>query len=314
MQLNPAACDGSPYSATDEDSLNGAIACVNAAGTFTITIDADITLTGDTTAIDTDGADEIIIDGKNNTVDGDSKGLVFAVEGGSIASFKAITITNGLGRSYGGGILVRGNSTVVTITDSIISHNEAPSGGGGLHVDYGSKTVVENSTISHNKSKYGGGIWVHSDGGVEFTDLTITNSTIYSNVATNIGGGLLVALDGTVSVDNSTFSENKAPFGGAIFTQDSGSEVTITNSTISANSVHPSHPSLVGGLGGGVLVTSDSKMMIENSTVTGNIAHPTDGGDGGVGGGIFEVDAELAITNSTISDNSAKEGAGIYWN
>ncbi|MCP4166146.1 MAG: right-handed parallel beta-helix repeat-containing protein, partial [Chloroflexi bacterium] len=306
MQLNPAACGGSPYSATDETTLNNAIACVNAAGagTFTIDISANITLTGHTTAIDTADADEIIIDGNDNTVDGDSKGLVFEVKGGSIVSFKDITITKGSGDSYGGGIAVAGEDTVVTITDSTLSHNEAPfggdGGGGGLFVDYASKAVVENSKISDNKAQFGGGIWVLRE-----AELTITNSTVSNNkgnsstYSPNVGGGLLVTLMGTASVDNSTFSGNEVNFGGGIYALESGSEVTITNSTISANSVN------YGGLGGGVVVAYGSKMMIENSTVTGNTA------DGGVGGGIFEVDAELAITNSTISDNSAREGAGI---
>jgi hypothetical protein len=127
---------------------------------------------------------------------------------------------------------------------------------------------------------------VTSLGPVAFSDLTIRNGQ------GNFGGGILNGSGGTVTIINSTVSENAAPFGGGIY--NSGT-LTVVNSTVSSN--------MASSEGAGVY--NANTLTITNSTFSSNAAH----GEGGVciNGGM------LLITNSTLSGNSATDvGGGVY--
>ena len=148
-------------------------------------------------------------------------------------------------------------------------------------------------------------------------DLTIADG---SAPGESIGGGILN--DGTLTVTNSTFSDNFADEGGGIFNQ-SGT-LTVTNSTFSGNSA----PAYGGGIcdhgrtltvianstfsknsagfdGGGIL--TGGTLTVTNSTFSGNSS--ADAYLSGGGGGIGNI-GTLAVTNSTFSKNSAKNGGG----
>jgi hypothetical protein len=76
----------------------------------------------------------------------------------------------------------------------------------------------------------------------------------------------------------------------------------VTNSTVSGNSAYD---------GGGVFVGAFASLMLTDSTVSGNTA------PGGSGGGLYlsELylsDSTTVILNSTIADNAATFGGGIY--
>ncbi|WP_334696662.1 hypothetical protein [Nostoc sp.] len=131
--------------------------------------------------------------------------------------------------------------------------------------------------------------------------------------------------------DNSTSSQDG--FGGGIY---SGGTLSVSNSIISGNSsagegggidgrygtITVSY-SLISGnnggnKGGGIDVSFDSTISVTNSTISGNTAVEGAGiynngyDDGPRGSGI--VYGSLAITTSTISNNHAFTGGGIYNN
>jgi hypothetical protein len=127
--------------------------------------------------------------------------------------------------SPGGGIL---NSGTLTISDSTISGNTAYVGG-GIYNELGSTLTVIGSVIKQNQastSGYGGGI---SNRG----DLILQDSFVHQNTA-SLGGGIanFQALGASMIITNSTFSENSAGSGGAIYSE---YPTTITNSTFSGN-------------------------------------------------------------------------------
>ena len=128
---------------------------------------------------------------------------------------------------------------------------------------------------------------VTSIGPVTISDLTIRNGQ------NNFGGGILNSNGGTLTITNSTVSENIAPFGGGIY--NSGT-LSIVNSTISDN--------MASSEGAGVY--NARTLMITNSTFSGNAAHGSGGGC--INGGM------LLITNSTLSGNSASNGGGGVFN
>ena len=103
---------------------------------------------------------------------------------------------------------------------------------------------------------------------------------------------------GTLTVTNSTFSENSAPDpggdGGAIY---NAGTLLLTNSTFSGNSA---------GSGGGAILNSDS-MTVSTSTFTDNSAALQ-------GGAIYNNSDTLTVTDSTFISNSATtlQGGAIF--
>jgi CSLREA domain-containing protein len=120
--------------------------------------------------------------------------------------------------------------------------------------------------------------------------LTVTNSTVSDNSAYN-GGGILND-EGTLTMTNSTVSGNTADGSGGGVANFNGT-TTVTNSTVSGN--------LAGFYGGGI--DSSDTLTVINSTISGNQAQ--------LGGGIENLDGTTTVTNSTISDNTAETGGGI---
>jgi hypothetical protein len=90
-----------------------------------------------------------------------------------ISTVEGFTITNGLG-SYGGGIYCSQSSP--TISNCIISGNEADWDGGGVYCRLGNPTI-SNCKISRNVSYfYGGGILCR-DGNPTITNCTMTRNS-----------------------------------------------------------------------------------------------------------------------------------------
>jgi len=169
------------------------------------------------------------------TVNGNHLGTVFADSG--TVTLSGLTITGGTASGNGGGIFNAGN---LTVTDSTISGNSAPStatgNGGGIYNNGGTLTVTD-STISGNSAFHGGGAIDNAFGSVAVTDstisgntatyvagggggifsdtgnLTVTSSTISGNTTTGVGGGLWVPI-GTASIGASIVAGNTGTAGG----------------------------------------------------------------------------------------------------
>jgi predicted outer membrane repeat protein len=111
------------------------------------------------------------------------------------------------------------------------------------------------------------------------------------------GGGLFN--EGTLTITNTTFTGNSAPYGGAIYTRALGDDpldgvLTLTGDTFSSNSATAESGAIDNWAGGTVTVTGD--------TFTGNSA-PN-------GGAIGNEWGSVVVSNSTFSDNTASTGAG----
>ena len=230
-------------------------------------------------------------------------------DGSRVFHAKRLTVSGlaltGADVSGGGGAILAEN---VTVRDSAIVGNFATAGGGGIsaHGDAffsGSVTVID-STISGNSTSWrGGGI------GVDYrATVTVSNSTITENSARRGGGGVF-AYKGNVSVAASTISGNSAGAEGGSFYDGNGGGIyvddgvaTITSSTISGNSAGGAEGGITYGIGGGVFVNGD--LVSRASTFSGNIA-------GTNGGGISA--SNVTITGSFVSGNLASgNGGGIY--
>jgi hypothetical protein len=169
-----------------------------------------------------------------------------------------------------------GVTTVTLTSDQLsISNDLTIDGGAGVTVERSDETGTPDFRIFNI-----------TGGNVTLDSLTIRNG----NSASSSGGGIF-NLGGTVTITDSTISDNS---NGGIYNEGT---VTVTNSTINGNSADFQ--------GGGILNLLGGTVMVTDSTISGNTA-------GGSGGGIENDGGAVEVTNSTISGNSADDGGGIY--
>ena len=262
-------------------SLRGAIAVANSgdtinipAGTYTLTLDAELSIDKNLT-LNGAGSGDTIIQVATSSADATSR--VFNITGVTVA-ISGVAVQNGNTGDDGDGIL---NSGTLTLTNSTVSGNTASNEGGGIF-NYGTLTLT-NSTVSGNTaSRDGGGI-------LNTGTMTLTDSTVSGNIASgsfNAGGGGILN-NSTLTMINSTVNGN---FGGGIL--NNGGLLTLSNSTVSNNT----GSGFVGG------IVNIGTLSVSNSTIRGNT------GVGGGSGGIRNDSGTLTVTNTIIAGNTAATG------
>jgi len=145
----------------------------------------------------------------------------------------------------------------------------------------------------------------------------------FSGFAPRLSGGGLLNRGGTVTITDSTLTNNVASVGGALYND--GGTVTLTHSILSGNSAVPV------GSGGGGLFNDRGTVTLTRSTLANNLSAQSGGGiwnfqgtvtisdsaivsnrgnDPGPGG-ILNSFGILTITNSTLSGNSGRNLGAI---
>ena len=111
--------------------------------------------------------------------------------------------------------------------------------------------------------------WRPQDGGagiINFGVLTVKNSLFTGNLSHRQGGGIRVNYTGSAEIINSTFYNNQASKGGAVYSV--GSLVKITNSTIANN--HTVHPHSIRALMTSPDYSFRAKIELYNNIIVGN--------------------------------------------
>ena len=294
--------------AATEAQLNAAIVAVNAAGagTHTITLTADITLTDWTPWISNPAATEIILDGDGHTINGGGNGPIVFIDNGTTARVREVTLTNAAAE-VGAAIFSIGR---LTVENSRLSDNSGFRGA-GVHSN-GDVTIV-GSTFSGNSADYGGAVAILPEGGT--STLTIRNSVFRDNSAAINGGALYVFSNDAVTnvaLTNVTIEDNSSGNGTAGIDLIAGdaSEVTATiAATHIANNV---------GYRGGLNVTTNmgvAEVTVTGSTVAGNRSTAQGGISESSAGGVYARantggTTSLTLFNSTVSGNSTGRAGG----
>ncbi len=243
--------------------------------------------------------------------------------GGAIGSWNAFTgdkvnLTVGGGTSFisnkalihGGAIDARGQSgTVVTIGETnpanglvIFRGNSAASYGGAISSN--GKVTVYNSEFTGNKASVGGAISLHSAD----VWLQVSNSTFKSNSApAGLGGAIEVRSAREVKISGSSFEDNSANGGGALYANHASSNYTveISDTTFSANKAVAGYGGAIYALGQGITWTLNNISFTSNTASYG-------------GGAIFfcgsnQTNTALNITNSVFDGNTAQGDGGAIW-
>jgi hypothetical protein len=220
--------------------------------------------------------------------------------------------------TYGGGVYAY-KSVELTITDSTISENSATRGG-GVHAEGDLTLTVRNSQVVANTARSGGG-GMYSEASLDLSECTVSNNMVEGGAGI-CGGGI----DCTASavITNSIISGNwltstassvppNYPYGGGVHCR---GDLTLTGCVVSGNSAVGLYASGGGVVGRKVTTISDSvvsnnwaehdaggvcnlsRMTVRNSTISGNSA--------ALGGGILNHGVTLSLTDSQVSDNTAR--------
>jgi CSLREA domain-containing protein len=208
----------------------------------------------------------------------------------------------------------------VTLSGLEITHGTPAEGqhGGGIysieHLMLESCTITANETrdrtVSGGSGGFGGGIC--SSGTLVLTDCTVFSNQTGDGGPGAVGGaGGGICSQGTLTLTRCTVSGNQTGdggpvggFGGGIW---SSGTLTMTGCTVSGNQTGEGD---TGGFGGGI--DSTGTVEITNCTISGNSTPVLlNSRGGGLRCRASDTDT-ITIRNSTITDNSAYLGGGIY--
>lgn len=170
-------------------------------------------------------------------------------------------------------------------------------------------TLTNNAAIGDGMSAQGGGYFQSAYGdkeaSLDATDLTVTGNTAQGKSAYGGGMALFGVKDGA-TIKNSTFSDNTASgteksMGGALFTGETGGQIsvtTVTSSTFTNNKAEGTY-----GWGGAIYNAGD--LTVDNTTFENNVASAQ-------GGAIYvHPKAKLNVTSSYFKGNKGTAGGAI---
>ena len=305
----------------------------------TVSVDCTVVLQGNTELLN----DLVISSGATVTLDlngyalkGTGSGSVITVNGTLtvVSSSGTGTITGGK-NGFGGGI--RNNGTL-TISDCILTGNEATASGGAVY-NTGVMVMYDCQLLDNEADVGGGAIYSTSSGGSEGL-ATIENCVMTGNYAYHGGaiynagdmeitdcdlsyndcgyyGGAVYGIDGsTVMYDCTVIGNTSAYHGGGLDTS-SGCTFTMYRCTVSEN--YAPHGGGYYNYGGNVyiydcIITDNSASMygggVANTTSTYMYGCVVTGNTAQYGGGVYNS-RSIEIQDCVISDNDATYGGGV---
>ena len=160
--------------------------------------------------------------------------------------------------------------------------------GGGISCN-SSAPIVNDFTIIHNQ---GSGLSIY--GNSMGTTPTFMNGQIKQNNTTNNGGGLCI-WDAGIYVENLEITSNSATNGGGIYCNMSSGE--FINVIISENTAEN---------GGGIQTESFTYITFDHVLLADNHANA-------IGGGAYIYESNIDFINTTITNNSAIQGGGLFY-
>ena len=264
------------------------------ADNYGITINKNITLKGQSST-------NTIINAQNHSVFTIPKGCIVNIGNlkltqGNIAidNEGTLTVTDCKftgNKGYQGGAIYNGG--LLTVKSSTFTDNSEPGAIGAAIQNKGTLTVTD-SIFTGNSAIGGVGAAVFN-GGI----LTVTGSFFTGNSATGGTGGAIENDGYGLTVRDSTFTGNSASDGGAI-ENDSGNVLNITGCTFTNNTAKTEGGAIDNN--GGSLTTLKT---ISGCTFTNNTAFM---------GGAISNGGNLAVTDSNLIDNSARDSGGAIYN
>src|ERR671915_949898 len=284
----------------------------------------EVAVAGGTVALSgltiTDGdADEYggaLLNSSTATVTVDSSAVTRSVAGktgggidnhvGGEVHIRDSTLSDNFARESGSAINNNRGGTV-TVTNSTVSSNSAAdfgldellAGAGAIannaELDTAGTITVTGSRLSDNRAGGGrSGAAISNDG----AGAVVVETTTFSKNRAHANGGAIFNGSGQVSLSDSTFTDNAATHGGAVYSSaDKGGLLSIRDSTFTLNSA--------AGDGGAVVGTGSGSLEVLDSTFSKNSA------DDWGGAVVNQNQSSATIRNVSFSENSGLNGGGF---
>ena len=221
---------------------------------------------------------------KNTIIYGTNTGTIFNIASGIKVTIINLKLTNGT-TSNGGAIQ---NNGILNIKNSTFTNNKATMGGAIYNI--GTLTVSDCNFTSNNGT-YGGAVYNDNY-------MTVLNSIFTSNIASDSGGGIYNYYTnnnkGILTVTGTTFTGNKAIYGGAIIAISHFGTVNVTGSIFKSNLA----------TWGGAIYNGDT-LHVKSSTFTGNTAT-------NCGGALYNEGKANLQFNQIIKNTAKNQGSAIY--
>ena len=288
-------------------SLRGQIAAAVSGDTINFSVTGAITLTTGEIAF----AKSLLVSGPGsgslNLTKSGASSRIFNITGTPTVTISGLTFSGAGGPGIGGGGAITKAGGSLTIQNSVFTGNSADGGGGALYNQKGplniQSSVFTNNTVGavNDGASDGGALYISTG------NVTIQDSTISGNRCGNDGGGIYHS-QGTLTIINSTISNNQAQYGSAISRfcgtcnlAYSNNATTITNSTITGNSIFAAR---VSSTQGGALFFDAATHTISNSTIANNSAPEAVGGNIQItGGAILNLRSTIVSGGTDVSGN-----------
>jgi predicted outer membrane repeat protein len=192
----------------------------------------------------------------NNTADVRG-GALFVAGGSPVAVSDTVWVGNTAGE---GGAIYSLNGTLDVQRSTFIGNSAPGTDGGGAISSYGTALTITDSVVSGNDANVAGGIRASQSG--TFGSMQMDDSTVSGNTSDDCCGGLLSEETATTQIRNSTISGNIVSPGpsGGMYVQ---GPLTVTGSTIVGN---------VANTGGGIYGSLTDDPTVLDSIVAGNLA------------------------------------------
>lgn len=182
----------------------------------------------------------------------------------------------------------------------------------GQHINFTIQNLIiingnaKNDAADERAANQGGGLYSGYENSLTIDNVTFTDNRAKAERHEYHGGGA-IAIDTTsiVLIQNSTFTGNTAPNGGAI--NNLLSKLTIKNSVFRDNESTRPEPG-----GGGAIYNDAGKLKITDTLIIGNTSANLGGGIFSWANQVMEYSGKTSIINTVIAENHAAHGGGLW--
>ncbi len=182
------------------------------------------------------------------------------------------------------------DGTLATVSDCEFSGNKAQT----------LKTENEDGTVKTQQGN-GGAIYV-----TRLSDIDISDSSFIGNSADNNAGAIAMHSESTNKINNTTFKDNTATYGGATYTS-SGADLTLKDVTFRGNKALAAEGTTTGGNGGAMFI---AEVELTEATLSfDNVDFKENHADGNAGA-IYQNSSEITVDETCEFEGNTALGHG----
>lgn len=280
-----------PGADADEDDDGGALLIQNETATLPIISGEEIhgCLLIDNTIQPSDFGADITVDGLvfQDCIEDDGGGLQIYTNQARITLSNSNFFDNASTDDDGGAAFLESASGPIDVQNSVFEGNDSDSDGGALGIvsESGNISLLGNQFTENTARDDGGAAQISGGDG----NILIEGNLFSANSTSNDGGGIYLYNNvdgpGNITIVNNIFAgningtgeESSETYGGALFVDEIGNQLTITNNTIFGNTSQASDSTSFGG-GVAIFLSDGITADVFNNIIFGNSAQ-TNGGD-----------------------------------